>query len=86
MPPASPPDETRVRKLVHDAVERALGPEPPAPAAAAAPGPARVVAADAARRVAIGSDHGGFALKEILERVIQDELGWQVLDVGTHST
>ena len=37
-------------------------------------------------RVAIGSDHGGFALKEILRRVIADELGWEVHDCGTHST
>jgi ribose 5-phosphate isomerase B len=38
------------------------------------------------RRVAIGSDHGGFALKEVLVRVLRDELGWDVHDVGTHST
>ena len=74
---APPPDEAHVRRLVRDAVERALGPEE----AAAPPLPP----GNAARRVALGSDHGGYALKEILARAIEDELGWQVVDVGTHS-
>ena len=73
-------DPSEVRRLVREAVDRALGPEnapglaPPAPAGAAA------------RRVAIGSDHGGFELKEILKRFIADDLGWSVHDCGTHST
>lgn len=79
------PDANRIRKLVRDAVDRALGPEPgarPAPA----PGPAtRAPRADARRRVAIGSDHGGFALKEVLKRAITEEMGWSVHDCGTHS-
>ena len=49
-------DESEVRRAVREAVERALGPES-APAAATAA---------AARRVAIGSDHGGYGLKEVL--------------------
>ena|SRR5438105_3088363 len=76
---APTPDEAHVRRLVRDAVERALGAD-----GEPAPRPA-TPAADAGRRIAIGSDHGGFALKEILERVIEDELGWRVTDVGTHS-
>jgi ribose 5-phosphate isomerase B len=36
-------------------------------------------------RVAIGSDHGGFALKEVLKRYLTEELGCQVKDVGTTS-
>ena len=32
-----------------------------------------------------GSDHGGYALKEILRKAIADELGWEVHDCGTHS-
>jgi ribose 5-phosphate isomerase B len=86
--------EAEVRRLVREAVDRALGPESrpakPAPAAArpvpatgAAPRPAT---ASSPRRVAIGSDHGGFALKEVLERAIVDDLGWEVHDCGTHST
>ncbi len=37
------------------------------------------------RRVAIGCDHGGFPLKEVLVKRIR-ELGFQVDDLGTHST
>ena len=36
-------------------------------------------------RIAIGSDHAGFALKEDLAAYLR-ELRHQVLDVGTHST
>ncbi len=72
------PEESEVRRLVRQAVERALGPEP-APAAPA-PGPR------SARRVAIGADHGGFELKEALRSYIAEELGWEVHDCGTHST
>ncbi|MCA9707488.1 MAG: deoxyribose-phosphate aldolase [Myxococcales bacterium] len=37
------------------------------------------------RRVVLASDHGGFALKEALEAHLQAK-GFEVLDVGTHST
>ncbi len=77
------PDESAVRRLVRDAVDRALGPEPgPAPGAGA-PAP---TGPGAPRRVAIGADHGGFELKEVLRRYVADELGWEVRDCGTHST
>src|SRR6266487_3609475 len=78
-------DPSEVRRLVREAVERALGPEPapgPRPGAAAAP----AHSAASRRRIAIGSDHGGYELKEILKRTIEDELGWSVHDCGTHST
>ncbi len=79
----SHPDEQQVRRLVREAVQRALGPEPGAPRApAAAPAPPAPVAP---RRVAIGCDHGGLALKEVLKRAVAEELGWQVHDCGTHS-
>lgn len=68
------PSEAEVRRLVTEAVARALDRSEPAPPAAG----------DAPRRVAIGSDHGGFALKEILKREI-GEWGWAVHDCGTHS-
>ena len=73
-------DASQVRRLVREAVERALGPEEGG--AAATPTPS----AEAARRVALGSDHGGFELKERLKHYLEDELGWSVLDCGTHST
>lgn len=77
------PDESTVRRLVRDAVTRALGPEPGATKDVPAPAPPKAVIAP--RRVALGADHGGFALKEILERAIVEELGWEVHDCGTHS-
>ena len=80
----NPPDESQVRRLVREAVERALGPDPGAARAAAAPEPPR--ASVPPRRVAIGCDHGGLELKDVLKRAITDEFGWQVHDCGTHST
>lgn len=41
--------------------------------------------APAAQRVAIGADHGGYALKEALKPYLQS-LGYEVVDCGTHST
>ena len=89
-------NESEVRRLVREAVDRALGPgsAPPAPgartsaapASAAAPAASARPASSGERRVAIGSDHGGYALKQVLVRVVRDELGWDVHDVGTHST
>lgn len=38
-----------------------------------------------ARTVAIGADHGGYELKEQLKGYLRD-WGYQVLDLGTHST
>ncbi len=72
-------DETKVRKLVREAVERALAADPRPAANPPAPG------AQAARRLAIGSDHGGYALKELLKRYVTEELGWTLEDCGTHS-
>ena len=74
-----PVDESDVRRLVKEAVARAL--DEPA-AAAAAPASSQAPA----RRVAIGCDHGGFELKEILKREIEQEMGWPVHDCGTHSS
>lgn len=35
------------------------------------------------RTIAIGADHGGFAMKERLKPVLED-LGWRVVDTGVH--
>lgn len=40
-----------------------------------------LAAADPARTVAVGADHGGFALKERVKALLE-ELGWRVEDVG----
>ena len=75
------PDEAQVKRLVREAIDRALGPE-----RAAAPAPAPAPTPISPKRVAIGCDHGGLELKEILKRAIAEDLGWQVFDCGTHST
>ncbi|MBE3597029.1 MAG: ribose 5-phosphate isomerase B [Hydrogenibacillus sp.] len=36
-------------------------------------------------RVAIGADHGGYALKETIKAFLTETLGHEVIDVGTHS-
>ena len=81
-------DPSEVRRLVREAVDRALG--PPAQGTGAAPAARKEAAAGvapgAARRVAIGSDHSGFELKEVLKRFVVDEMGWTVHDCGTHSS
>jgi len=41
--------------------------------------------ADGPRRIALGADHGGYALKETIRRYLQD-LGYDVRDCGTHGT
>jgi ribose 5-phosphate isomerase B len=72
--------EADVRRLVREALDRALGAPDAAGAAAVSPVPG------AEKRVAIGSDHGGFELKEALRRFIGDELALEVRDCGTHSS
>ncbi len=39
----------------------------------------------AEKKVALGSDHGGFSLKEKLKKIVE-EIGFKVIDVGTNST
>lgn len=36
-------------------------------------------------KIAIGSDHGGFVLKQVVAQTVR-ELGHEVVDLGTHST
>ncbi len=65
--------ERELESLVRSVVERVVRGDG---ASAGAPGP---------RRVAVGADHGGFPLKEELKPHLV-ELGWEPVDVGTHST
>lgn len=74
------PDEAEIRKLVRESIDRVLGGEAPGAKPAARP------AGRSEKRVALGADHGGFPLKEILKRAIADDLGWEVHDCGTFST
>jgi len=67
-------DRERIERVVRDVLEdRADHPVDSGPTA------------DRDVRVAIGADHGGFALKEMLKGYLSDELGYRVKDVGTHS-
>lgn len=58
-----------------------LVPEP----SSAVPGPSPTPSAAGKKVVAIGADHGGFAMKEMLKNYLQKE-GYAVLDCGTTST
>jgi len=71
-------DEKHIREVVRQVVERHL--QSAAPAAAPAP------PAHAASRLALGADHGGYELKQLLADYARAELGWEVHDCGTHST
>jgi ribose 5-phosphate isomerase B len=74
--------EAEVRAVVSRVVQRTLGlggASPPAAHPDAAPAAARPGAT-----VALGADHGGFALKEALKAFVAG-LGYAVIDCGTHS-
>ncbi len=58
--------------------------EPGAVAQQQSPAPARTGSIPV-QTVALGADHGGFAMKEDLKAYL-DELGYAVTDCGTHST
>ena len=85
--------ETQLHEIVRRVVQRTLG--APVSAAPVSTGPANNAreAADAPRAgqgpesgvVALGADHGGYALKETLKAYLT-ELGYRVVDCGTHST
>jgi ribose 5-phosphate isomerase B len=71
-------DEAKIREIVQRVVGQSMGVGQPeagtAPEQRAAKG----------KTVAIGADHGGYEMKEALKKDL-DELGFAVLDVGTHS-
>src|SRR5258708_21966627 len=79
--PSPEPSEAQLREIVSRVVQRTLGGSPKAPQPGSVPAPA------AAQRgsVAIGADHGGYPLKELLKPYLVG-LGYTVVDCGTHST
>src|SRR5262245_55176724 len=81
--PATEVSEAQLREVVSRVVARTLGLN----AAAPAPAPVATAAAKTPERgvVALGADHGGYALKETLKAYLA-ELGYSVVDCGTHST
>jgi ribose 5-phosphate isomerase B len=85
-PPTPDLTEAELHALVSRVVQRTLGQSPasqPAPAIAAPA--ASKPAAGSQGSVALGADHGGYALKETLKALLT-ELGYAVVDCGTHST
>ncbi|MEZ0396035.1 MAG: ribose 5-phosphate isomerase B [Anaerolineales bacterium] len=83
-----PIDEAELQRVVRRVVGRVMGtasPGAPLPAAPAPQTEPKVEAAAASGKVvAIGCDHGGYDLKEILKPYLT-ELGFDVRDVGAYN-
>ena len=77
--------ETELRELVSRVVHRTLGLSEGNHAVAEPAAESRSAPAADKLTVALGADHGGFALKEDLKAFITG-LGYRVIDCGTHST
>lgn len=82
-------DDAEIHQIVERVLKQVTGPAQPAPAAASAPLPTVKAAENAApapgrKVVAIGADHGGFELKEILKTSL-NELGYDVRDAGAYN-
>jgi ribose 5-phosphate isomerase B len=78
------PDEIVIRGLVERALEAAeAGAGPAMTSAQAAAGTTPTSPAPDPKTVAIGADHGGFALKAILVKHLRDR-GYAVTDCGTN--
>lgn len=90
MPRHDPLPESEVRDIVRRVMNGILDPDPnrgasPAPVDADGPGPdAGGHGRRSGEAIAIGSDHGGFDLKEELVAKLQDA-GHDVVDCGTYS-
>lgn len=85
MEPRALPSEKEIRALVEQVVAAVAG---EVPAAGSGPEEAPVAPPEPRRargRIAVGSDHGGFPLKERLAFRLKEQ-GWDVQDCGTDST
>ncbi len=84
------PSNDEIHQIVQRVLNRDAGiaRQEPVPAAAAAPAPDQAAKPDpkpaGGKTVAIGADHGGFELKEILKADLAAQ-GYEVIDVGTSS-
>jgi ribose 5-phosphate isomerase B len=82
-------DDAEIHQMVQRVLKQVLGLSHPPAAPVPSPAPAETtpgnVQPDQGKKaVAIGSDHGGFELKEILRPVLTD-LGFDVRDVGCYN-
>ena len=83
------PTEADVRDVVRRVVDAAVpavpagSSAPPSPTAPAA-GPAATPGGGDRPPIAVGADHGGFALKELIRQTLEEQ-GYTVRDCGTYS-
>jgi ribose 5-phosphate isomerase B len=77
------PDEAVIRQLVERALGSVEAGTSPGTASAPAPAQAGIPVQPGAKTVAIGADHGGFALKAVLVKHLRDA-GFSVTDCGTN--
>jgi len=82
----NPSDDAEIQRIVQRVVNQALGGAQPAamPAPAASSAPKTETPAGGPKVVAIGSDHGGYDLKEVLKPYLA-ELGFDVKDMGAYN-
>jgi len=82
-------EDAEIHQMVQRVLKQVLGLSQPAstslvPALPAGPVSANASPAQAKKVVALGSDHGGFELKEVLKSTL-NELGLDVRDVGAYN-
>lgn len=77
--------DAELKAIVEKVVGRTLHGGEPRPADSSQPIPQTPPKTDAAKIVALGADHGGYKMKEMLASHLI-EIGYQVIDCGTNST
>jgi len=82
-------EDPEIHRIVQQVVQRVMGvaPQPAAPVIAVTPAEAQsgnLPDAAGQKVVAIGADHGGFELKEVLKSTLA-EMGFDVRDVGAYN-
>ncbi|MEK6221963.1 MAG: RpiB/LacA/LacB family sugar-phosphate isomerase, partial [Chloroflexota bacterium] len=81
------PSDSELQKIVERVVQRMQSQPKAAPAAPSqlvVETPAEAPNPGGTKVVAIGADHGGYSLKEILETHLKEK-GYEVVDFGTHN-
>lgn len=82
-PSRQAPSEQEVRSLVERVLDGVVGSEPPSPAPAGPTPESAPAPAGSQPRIAIGADHGGYALKERIGFRLR-ESGYDIVDCGTN--